>query len=98
MSRIKLQEYENLEEDGLILKLPCKVGDTVYKVWYEPCHNGEDYPDSYSCCGCLDECDIKKSIFEFVVPNQQWIIQHLYDFGDCVWFLAKEEAEEQLKK
>lgn len=28
----KLAEYENLEEQGLLLKLPCKVGDTVYEV------------------------------------------------------------------
>ena len=26
----KLAGYENLEEQGLLLKLPCKVGDTVY--------------------------------------------------------------------
>ena len=27
----KLKEYEDLEEQGLLLRLPCKVGDTVYK-------------------------------------------------------------------
>lgn len=26
----KLYEYEKLEEQGLLLKLPCKVGDTIY--------------------------------------------------------------------
>lgn len=28
--RDKLAEYEDLEEQGLLLRLPCKVGDTVY--------------------------------------------------------------------
>ena len=28
----KLKYYEDLEEQGLLLKLPCKVGDTVYEV------------------------------------------------------------------
>jgi hypothetical protein len=28
----KLKEYEDLEEQGLLLKLPCKVGDVVYSV------------------------------------------------------------------
>lgn len=28
----KLKEYEELEEKGLLLKLPCKVGDTVYSI------------------------------------------------------------------
>ena len=27
-----LAEYEDLEEQGLLVRLPCKVGDTVYRV------------------------------------------------------------------
>lgn len=30
--REKLKEYEDLEEQGRLLKLPCKVGDTVYGI------------------------------------------------------------------
>ena len=28
----KLKEYEGLEEQGRLISLPCKVGDTVYHV------------------------------------------------------------------
>lgn len=28
----KLKEYEDLEEQGRLVQLPCKVGDTVYHV------------------------------------------------------------------
>ena len=28
----KLAEYEDLEEQGLIVRFPCKIGDTVYRV------------------------------------------------------------------
>lgn len=28
----KLKEYEDLEEQGRLIKLPCKVGDTVYGI------------------------------------------------------------------
>ena len=28
----RLAEYEDLEAKGLLLRLPCKVGDTVYHV------------------------------------------------------------------
>lgn len=28
----RLGEYENLEEQGLLLRLPCKVGDIIYRV------------------------------------------------------------------
>lgn len=30
--REKLKEYEDLEEQGLLLRLPCKAGDIVYKI------------------------------------------------------------------
>jgi len=29
----KLADYEDAEEQGLLLRLPCKVGDTVYWVY-----------------------------------------------------------------
>lgn len=28
----KLAEYEDLEEQGLLLRLPCKVGDRLYRI------------------------------------------------------------------
>lgn len=28
----KLAEYEDLEEQGRLIKLPCKVGDTLYRL------------------------------------------------------------------
>lgn len=28
----KLAEYEKLEEQGLLIKLPCKIGDTVFII------------------------------------------------------------------
>lgn len=30
----ELKSYKDLEEHGLLVRLPCKVGDTVYKFWY----------------------------------------------------------------
>lgn len=43
----KLQEYEELEEKGLLLQLPCRVGDTLVfltkeeaKKWLEENQNG----------------------------------------------------------
>ena len=53
--RERLKEYEDLEEQGLLLRLPCKVGDTVWDNDYgKPCAytitgfsfgTGEDYID-----------------------------------------------------
>lgn len=30
---LKLATYEDAEEQGLLVRLPCKVGDTVYRIW-----------------------------------------------------------------
>lgn len=35
MAIAKLAAYEDAEEQGLLLRLPCKVGDTIYEVSYE---------------------------------------------------------------
>jgi len=77
--------------------LPCKVGDTVFKLWYEPCHNGETHPDSYDCEGCLDECDIKKTITEYKVPSLRFIVNELMN-DSCIYYLTREEAERALEE
>lgn len=82
---------------SLMLELPVKVGDTVYKLWYTECHNGETYPDSYGCCGCEDECDMQKAIFEIVVPNVRFILDKLMNINnDSVYYLTYKKAEKAL--
>lgn len=83
---------DNFTDASEWIHLPCKVGDTIYKLWYGPCHLGETYPDSYGCDGCHDECDIKKVITEYKVPSLRFIIDELMK-GSCVYYLTREEAE-----
>ena len=98
----KLAQYEDLEEQGLLLRLPCKVGDTVYCIYerYTKCSENEQEFDEYSCqgCECL-ECDSYKELY---VQSQKtysldWIVSNLQRFGKTV-FLTKEEAEQKLKE
>ena len=98
----KLDEYENLEEKGLLLRLPCKVGDTVYCIYerYTKCSENEQEFDEYSCqgCECL-ECDSHKELY---VQSQKaysldWIVSNLKRFGKTV-FLTQAEAEQKLKE
>ena len=94
----KLAAYEDAEEQGLLVILPCKVGDTVYKVWYAPCKFGEDHPDSIGCEGCPGPCDIKKTIYEMKALTKAWIVQTFCGPGrSLVYFLTREEAEAALK-
>ena len=98
----KLKDIEDLEEQGLLLRLPCKVGGTVYCIYerYTKCSENEQEFDEYSCqgCECL-ECDSHK---EFYVQSQKaysldWIVSNLKRFGKTV-FLTQAEAEQKLKE
>ena len=98
----KLAQYEDLEEQGLLLRLPCKVGYTVYCIYerYTKCSENEQEFDEYSCqgCECL-ECDSHKELY---VQSQKaysldWIVSNLKRFGKTV-FLTQAEAEKKLKE
>lgn len=97
----KLKEYEDLEEQGRLIKLPCKVGDAVYCIFnrYTKCtFNNEEF-DEYSCQGCEYECDSKKENYvqDMRAYSLDWIVTNLKKFGKTV-FLAKSEAEAKLKE
>ena len=84
----KLKEYEVLEERGLLLKLPCKVGTKVFYV--QKCLA----PSCKNCMGFtrVNNCytEHKARIFE-----QEFTLRHLKAFGETV-FLTKAEAEKAL--
>lgn len=97
---IKLAEYEELEEQGLLLRLPCKVGDFIY--YPSSYHNvvisvrvdeitisfmgTDNFSFQYNCCS-FDECGDVYDEYEF--DNS--------DIGKTV-FLTQSEAEEKLKE
>ena len=60
----KLAEYEDLEEQGFLLKLPCKVGDTVYQIDAERVYESEVKWIIFDCDDiAFDERAIGGSIF-----------------------------------
>ena len=67
----KLAEYEDLEEQGLLLRLPCKVGDTVYIIYSdketsfieEPIVKDVSTHRIWIESRCYDYSDIGKTIF-----------------------------------
>lgn len=97
----KLKAYEDLEEQGRLVILPCKVGDTVYCIFnrYTKCtFNNEEF-DECSCQGCEYECDSKKENYvqDMRAYSLDWIVTNLKNFGKTV-FLTKSEAEAKLKE
>ena len=97
----KLGDYEDLEEQGRLIKLPCKVGDTVYCIFtrYTRCTFGNEEFDEYSCQGCEYECDSKKENYvqDMKAYSLDWIVTNLKNIGKTV-FLTESEAEAKLKE
>ena len=92
----KLAEYENLEEQGRIIKLPCKQGAMIYQTCYKcVCTVGHTY--LHNTCNSPIECRKCKA-----VKIERWIREVAFslDMLDRIgvdFFITREEAEEALK-
>ena len=89
----KLKEYEDLEEQGRLIKLPCKVGDTVYAIGFN--NNKPIIYESVVLRILITEKEIvfNVKVDEFEINSQ--LKQSM--FGKTV-FLTKAEAEQKLKE
>ena len=91
----ELKEYRDLEEQGLLLKLPCKIGDTVYQLI-----NSHIY--EYKVIGICFDIFQNKWMYEVAYQiGLEWF-KTMCDFDvfgkSKTVFLTKEEAEEKLKE
>ena len=93
----KLKDYKELEEQGLLLRLPCKVGDTVYRV-----NTGAKEPVIKMRVLQVHYKQLHKDriIIRIDAINDNDMGESCYsleDFGKTV-FLTKSEAEQKLKE
>ena len=95
----KLKAYEDAEEQGLLLRLPCKVGDIVWyldKYDYEKPEVVSGVVDGYlwfrSCGFALDIVWNKPIMGHFLYLRKEML---LGEIGKTL-FLTKEEAEQKL--
>ena len=78
-------EYEDLEEQGSLVRLPCKVGDTVYSIW----------------SGLGQDQTVKVDrVWHFTVRDKVYITTDYIEEGELGVdiFLTQEEAEKKLKE
>lgn len=101
----KLAEYEDLEEQGRLIKLPCKIGDDVWFVPSQKCYKlnilnkhseaNRVYHQkvariTFSRNGWYLECD----------KDLEYATDHILtdNMYKETWFLTQEEAEAKLKE
>lgn len=101
----KLAEYEDLEEQDRLLKLPCKIGDDVYFVPSEV-----NYKLNILNKHSENNKVYHQKVEDFVLTRHGWYLEcdqdvkygtgHiLTDVSFCkTWFLTKSEAEAKLKE
>lgn len=84
----KLKHYEDLEEHGRLIELPCKVGDTVCKRI--PLRNGKN--------------EIKEDVVDKIVIDKDGmflvfhgLMKNINCIGDSL-LLSKEDVKKKLKK
>ena len=84
----KLKEYEDLEEQGRLVKLPCKIGTEVYDItWWDNVQEkvvvkGKAY---------------YRTVHKHKITKLPFTYSDIDDFGKTV-FLTKSEAEQKLKE
>ena len=99
----KLAEYENAEEEGRLVVLPCNPGITLYvlRKKYTKCSKHNEEFDESLCCGCEDECDSR--LFYYIVPCPDVTAEQILEFErlgalNKKIFFSKEEAEKALEE
>lgn len=98
---MKLKEYEDLEERGLLVKLPCKVGDTLYRIDIDSQIDIREiqqyHIDNIVIC---DDGDIlfKYDALDGCICNLDSIVNKKPYLDYYMTYLTKEEAEQKLNE
>ena len=87
----KLAAYEDAEEQGLLLRLPCKVGDIVYKV------NKASKKISKHRVLKIEIEKMEGTDFTTQIWFENYDFTFAHRFGEVIFF-TRDEAEAKLKK
>lgn len=82
-------EYKSAEEQGLLLRLPCRVGDTVYSI----ANDGKIYPVK-----ATREVRIVNGVLHIICESCRYSDLVSYDDVGKTVFLTRAEAEQKLKE
>lgn len=102
----KLGEYEKAEEQGLLVRLPCKVGDTVWVVTspinvfgYDEYDGDAEYEVYESFLSSVSYYASGEQFRIYAKVTNSFIVAYFRecDFGESI-FLTREDAEKKLEE
>lgn len=85
----RLASYEDLDEQGLLLRLPCKIGDMVYSI----ANDGKIYPVK-----ATREVRIVNGVLHIICESCRYSDLVSYDDIGKTVFLTQAEAEQKLNE
>ena len=94
---VRLAELEDKINNGTLIELPCKVGDTVYYVEYFCKYKGCSSTEQMICCGCPEMLKREHKKETYIICEKKFILKDLSEVNKTI-FLTKEEAEEKIKE
>lgn len=95
----KLCDYEDLEEQGLLVRLPDDLNRILYQVNYRwKCTEYGEENNKCEIYDCKCECDIRKEYYIAEVDLQDILIKSYYNCLGEFLFLTREEAEKKLEE
>lgn len=95
----KLATYEDLEEQGLLVRLPDDLNRILYQVNYRwKCTEYGEENNKCEIYDCKCECDIRKEYYIAEVDLQYISIKSYYNCLGEFLFLTREEAEKKLEE
>ena len=95
----KLCDYEDLEEQGLLVRLPDDLNRILYQVNYRwKCTEYGEENNKCEIYDCKCECDIRKEYYIAEVDLQYILIKSYYNCLGEFLFLIREEAEKKLEE
>lgn len=102
----KLGEYEKAEEQGFLVRLPCKVGDTVWVVTspinvfgYDEYDGDAEYEVYESFLSSVSYYASGEQFRIYAKVTNSFIVAYFRecDFGESI-FLTREDAEKKLEE
>lgn len=96
----KLADYEDAEEQGLLVRLPDDLSKEVYRITYEYTECSEYGEKNIDCenYNCKCECDSKKKFYIVKNSLRFMLFCNYYDELGKTVFLTREEAEKKLEE
>lgn len=96
----KLATYEDLEEQGLLVRLPGDLNRTLYQISYEwtECTEYSEKKNRCEIYNCEYDCDSKKEYYIAKVDLEYIPIGSYYNRLGKTIFLTREEAEKKLEE